>query len=65
MDKEKRLEAIKGELEKLSTIDKLKDTIENLIELHELEAPWDAIDAAVIEARRALDSLSQAHEKGV
>ena len=65
MDKEKRLEAIKGELEKLNTIDKLKDTIENLIELHELEAPWDAIDAAVIEARRALDSLSQAHEKGV
>ena len=48
-----------------AVIDKLKDTIENLIELHELEAPWDAIDAAVIEARRALDSLSQANEKGV
>lgn len=65
MNKEKRIEEIKGELEKLNTIDKLKDTIENLIELHELEAPWDAIDAAVIEARRALDSLSQANEKGV
>lgn len=65
MDKEKRLEAIKGELEKMNTIAKLKDTIENLIALHEMEAPWDAIDAAVIEARRALDSLSQANEKGV
>ena len=59
MPKEKRLEAVKGELEKLNTIDNLKDTIENLIELHELEAPWDEIDAAVIEARRALDNLFQ------
>jgi len=59
MTKEKRLEAIKGELEKLNTIDNLKDTIENLIELHELEAPWDEIDAAIIEARRALDNLFQ------
>ena len=59
MTKEKRLEAIKGELEKLNTIDSLKDTIENLITLHEVQAPLEDIDAAIIEARRALDNLFQ------
>ena len=62
MTKDKTIEAIKGELEKLSTIDNLKDAIENLMELHELEAPWDEIDAAIIEARRTLDKLSQANK---
>lgn len=61
MAKEKRLEAIKGELEKLNTIDNLKDTIENLIELHEMQAPLEDIDAAIIEARRMLDNLFQAN----
>ena len=61
MDKEKRLEAIKGELEKLNTIDSLKETIENLISLHEVQAPLEDIDAAIIEARRALDNLFQAN----
>jgi hypothetical protein len=59
MTKEKSLEAIKGELEKLNTIDNLKDTIENLITLHEVQAPLEDIDAAIIEARRALDNLFQ------
>jgi hypothetical protein len=59
MTKEKSLEAIKGELEKLNTIDSLKDTIENLITLHEVQAPLEDIDAAIIEARRALDNLFQ------
>ena len=59
MTKEKSLEAIKGELEKLNTIDNLKDTIENLIALHEVQAPLEDIDAAIIEARRALDNLFQ------
>jgi hypothetical protein len=62
MTKEKRLEAIKGELEKLNTIDSLKDTIENLITLHEAQAPLEDIDAAIIEARRALDNLFQANK---
>jgi hypothetical protein len=62
MTKEKRLEAIKGELEKLNTIDSLKDTIENLITLHEVQAPLEDIDAAIIEARRALDNLFQANK---
>jgi hypothetical protein len=62
MTKEKRLEAIKGELEKLNTIDNLKDTIENLITLHEVQAPLEDIDAAIIEARRALDNLFQANK---
>jgi|11BtaG_2_1085332.scaffolds.fasta_scaffold06986_3 hypothetical protein len=59
MTKEKRLEAIKGELEKLNTIENLKETIENLITLHEVQAPLEDIDAAIIEARRALDNLFQ------
>jgi hypothetical protein len=62
MTKEKSLEAIKGELEKLNTIDNLKDTIENLITLHEVQAPLEDIDAAIIEARRALDNLFQANK---
>jgi hypothetical protein len=62
MTKEKSLEAIKGELEKLNTIDSLKDTIENLITLHEVQAPLEDIDAAIIEARRALDNLFQANK---
>jgi hypothetical protein len=59
MTKEKRLEAIKGELEKLNTIENLKETTENLIALHEVQAPLEDIDAAIIEARRALDNLFQ------
>ena len=59
MTKEKRLEAIKGELEKLDAIDNLKETIENLIALHEMQAPLEDIDAAIIEARRMLDNLFQ------
>ena len=61
MTKEKRLEAIKGELEKLDAIDNLKETIENLIALHEVQAPLEDIDAAIIEARRMLDNLFQAN----
>jgi len=59
MTEEKRLEAIKSELEKLNTIENLKETIENLIALHEVQAPLEDIDAAIIEARRALDNLFQ------
>ena len=59
------LEAIKGELEKLKTIDNLRDTIENLIALHEMQAPLEDIDAAIIEARRTLDNLFQANGKDV
>jgi hypothetical protein len=59
MTKEKRIEAIKGELEKLDAIDNLKETIENLIALHEMQAPLEDIDAAIIEARRMLDNLFQ------
>ena len=59
MTKEKRLEAIKGELEKLNTIDNLKEAVETLIALHEVQAPLEDIDAAIIEARRALDNLFQ------
>ena len=57
MTKEKRIEAIRGELEKLGAIDNLKETIENLIALHEVQAPLEDIDAAIIEARRMLDNL--------
>jgi len=59
MTKEKRIEAIRGELEKLGAIDNLKETIENLIALHEVQAPLEDIDAAIIEARRMLDNLFQ------
>ena len=45
MTKEKRIEAI----------------IENLIALHEVQAPREDIDAAIIEARRMLDNLFQAN----
>ena len=61
MTKEKGIEAIKGELEKLNAIDNLKETIENLIALHEIQAPLEDIDAAIIEARRMLDNLFQAN----
>jgi len=61
MTKEKRIEAIRGELEKLGAIDNLKETIENLIALHEVQAPLEDIDAAIIEARRMLDNLFQAN----
>jgi len=61
MTREKRIEAIKGELEKLGAIDNLKETIENLIALHEVQAPLEDIDAAIIEARRMLDNLFQAN----
>ena len=57
MSREKRIEAIKAELEKLNAIDNLKETIENLIALHEAQAPLEDIDAAVIEARRVLDDF--------
>ena len=40
--------------------EKLRETIENLIELHEMQAPLKDIDAAIIEARRTLDNLPQA-----
>ena len=59
MTKDKTIEAIKGELEKLDAIDNLKETIENLIALHEMQAPLEDIDAAIIEARRMLDNLFQ------
>ena len=62
MTKGKRIEAIKGELEKLDAIDNLKETIENLITLHEVQAPLEDIDAAIIEARRMLDNLFQANK---
>ena len=62
MTKDKRIEAIKGELEKLDAIDNLKETIENLIALHEAQAPLEDIDAAIIEARRILDNLFQANK---
>lgn len=61
MTKEKRIKAIKGELETLDAIDNLKETIENLIALHEVQAPLEDIDAAIIEARRMLDNLFQAN----
>ena len=48
MTTEKRIEAIRGELEKL-------------IELHEVQAPLEDIDAAIIDARRMLDNLFQAN----
>lgn len=44
-----------------NTIENLKETIENLISLHEVQAPLEDIDAAIIEARRALDNLFQAN----
>lgn len=56
MTKEKRLEAIKGEIEKLNTIDKLKDTIENLIALHELQAPLEDIDEAIERAKEVISN---------
>ena len=59
MNKEKRTEAIKGELEKLDAIDNLKEIIENLIALHELQAPLEDIDAAIIEARRIIERLTE------
>ena len=59
MTKEKRLQEIKGELGKLKTTENLRDTIENLITLHEMQAPLEDIDAAIIEARRTLDNLFQ------
>jgi hypothetical protein len=40
----------------------LRDILENLIELHEVQAPLEDIDAAIIEARRALDSLFQSNK---
>ena len=39
----------------------LRETIENLIALHEMQAPLEDIDAAIIEARRVLDNLFQAN----
>ena len=39
----------------------LKETIVNLIALHEVQAPLEDIDAAIIEARRMLDNLFQAN----
>lgn len=44
-------------------MDDLKDTIENLIALHEMQAPLEDIDAAIIEARRTLDNLFQERGK--
>jgi hypothetical protein len=38
-----------------------RETIENLIALHEMQAPLEDIDAAIIEARRVLDNLFQAN----
>ena len=46
-------------------IENLRDTIENLIELHEMQAPLEDIDAAIIEARRMLDNLFQAQGKEI
>ena len=43
-------------------IENLKETIENLTELHEMQAPLKDIDAAIIEARRVLDNLFQANK---
>lgn len=37
--------------------DKIVDTLENLIELNEAQAPLEDIDVAVIEARRVLDDF--------
>ena len=45
------LEEIKRELEKLKTIDTLRDTMNNLIELHEMQAPLKDIDAAIERAK--------------
>ena len=44
--------------------EKLKETIVNLIALHEAHAPLEDIDAAIIEARRMLDNLFQASSGG-
>lgn len=43
--------------------EKLRETLENLIALHEMQAPLKDIDAAIIEARRTLDNLPQAEGK--
>ena len=37
-------------------IDEIIVTIENIIELHEIEASLDDIDAAIVEARRVLNN---------